>query len=158
MTKFHHVRLWKSVYNYWTELGDGYRFCLAKYEVGAVGSAALPQLTSAMRTFTSAYQLLPRYECYDRGDGKLVRVGESTGIPNVDSVKAAAAIAFPLRPLNDSCHDTPPPVSDLVTVAENVPRPFATSPVGDGNYHATLAAGSVSDTAGVALTQQGPQR
>ena len=41
MTKFQHVRLWNSVYNYWTELGDGYRFCLAKYEVGAVGSAAL---------------------------------------------------------------------------------------------------------------------
>jgi len=41
MTKFQHVRLWNSVYNYWTELGDGYRFCLAKYEVGAVGSTAL---------------------------------------------------------------------------------------------------------------------
>ena len=41
MTKFHHVRLWNSVYNYWTELGDGYRFCLAKYEVGAVGATAL---------------------------------------------------------------------------------------------------------------------
>lgn len=41
MTKFQHVRLWNSVYNYWAELGDGYRFCLAKYEVGAIGAATL---------------------------------------------------------------------------------------------------------------------
>ena len=34
------------------------------------------------------------YECYDAGDGRLVRVGETNGIPNVDPAKAAAALAF----------------------------------------------------------------
>lgn len=41
MTRFQQARVWSSVYNYWTELAEGYRFCLAKYEVGAVGAAAL---------------------------------------------------------------------------------------------------------------------
>jgi hypothetical protein len=45
LTRFQQARLWTSVYAYWTQLAEGYRFCLAKYEVGAVGSAALtPQL------------------------------------------------------------------------------------------------------------------
>src|SRR5262245_14176312 len=43
-----------------------------------------------------------------------------------------AAMASPVSPLNDSCHETDAPVSDLVTVAENVPPAFATAPVGDG--------------------------
>lgn len=51
-------------------------------------------LSALVRQFTGMYQLLPVYECYDAGDGKLVRVGETTGIPNVDPVKAAAALAF----------------------------------------------------------------
>src|SRR6187549_1248013 len=43
-----------------------------------------------------------------------------------------AAMASPVRPVNDSCHETDAPVSDLVTVAENVPPAFATAPVGAG--------------------------
>jgi hypothetical protein len=47
-----------------------------------------------MRSFTSVYQLLPRYPCVDMGDGVLRRPGEVRGIPNVDPVKAAAGLAF----------------------------------------------------------------
>jgi hypothetical protein len=51
-------------------------------------------LSSLARQLTGLYQLLPIYECYDGGDGKLVRVGETSGIPNVDAAKAAASLAF----------------------------------------------------------------
>jgi hypothetical protein len=45
LTRFQQARLWTTVYAYWTQIAEGYRFCLAKYEVGAVGAAALtPQL------------------------------------------------------------------------------------------------------------------
>jgi len=45
LTKFQQTRLWTTVHGYWTQLAEGYRFCLAKYEVGAVGASALkPQL------------------------------------------------------------------------------------------------------------------
>jgi hypothetical protein len=52
------------------------------------------ELSRLARQLTGLYQLLPIFECYDAGDGKLVRVGETTGIPNVDSAKSAAALAF----------------------------------------------------------------
>lgn len=51
-------------------------------------------LTALARQMTSLYQLLPIYECYDAGDGKLLRIGETEGIPYVDAEKAAAALAF----------------------------------------------------------------
>jgi pimeloyl-ACP methyl ester carboxylesterase len=51
-------------------------------------------LSTLGRQLTAMYQLLPIYECYDTGDGRLVRVGETTDIPNVDAAKAAAALAF----------------------------------------------------------------
>lgn len=51
-------------------------------------------LSEVSRQFTAIYQLLPMYECYDSGDGKLVRVGETTGIPNVDPEKARSALQF----------------------------------------------------------------
>ena len=46
-----------------------------------------------------------------------------------------AAMASPVRPLNDICHETVAPVSDLVTLAENVPPAFDTAPVGDGTLN-----------------------
>jgi CHAT domain/Lecithin:cholesterol acyltransferase/Ternary complex associated domain 7 len=52
------------------------------------------ELSTLARQLTALYQLLPIYECYNGGNGKLVRVGETTGIPNVDPAKAAAALAF----------------------------------------------------------------
>ncbi len=51
-------------------------------------------LSPLVRQFTALYQLLPVFECYDDGDGRLVRVGETTGIPNVNAARAAAALAF----------------------------------------------------------------
>jgi pimeloyl-ACP methyl ester carboxylesterase len=51
-------------------------------------------LSALARQMTSIYQLLPVYPCYDAGDGRLVRVGETAGIPKVDAAKAAAALAF----------------------------------------------------------------
>ncbi len=52
------------------------------------------ELSTLARQLTALYQLLPVYACYDAGDGNLLRVGETTGIPNVDPAKAAAALAF----------------------------------------------------------------
>ena len=49
-----------------------------------------------------------------------------------------AAIAFPVSPLNDNSHEIDAPVSDFVTVAENVPRPFDVSPAGDGTSWAAF--------------------
>ena len=46
------------------------------------------------RTFTSVYQLLPVFKCLEQEDGSLVRVAEAEGIPNLDPVKAAAALGF----------------------------------------------------------------
>ena len=51
-------------------------------------------LSGLARQLTAIYQLLPVYRCYDPGDGALVRVGETSGIPNLDAAKAAAALAF----------------------------------------------------------------
>jgi tRNA A-37 threonylcarbamoyl transferase component Bud32 len=51
-------------------------------------------LSSLVRQLTAMYQLLPIFRCYDAGNGELARVGETTGIPNVDPVKAAAALDF----------------------------------------------------------------
>ncbi|HVF59259.1 MAG TPA: hypothetical protein VNJ70_05550 [Thermoanaerobaculia bacterium] len=58
------------------------------------GPFGLLDLSEMTRTFTAIYQLLPIFKCYDPGNGKLVRVGETSGIPNVDAEKAKAALAF----------------------------------------------------------------
>jgi hypothetical protein len=41
LTKFQQHRITAANYTFQTQLTEGYRFCLAKFEVGAVGSAAL---------------------------------------------------------------------------------------------------------------------
>jgi Lecithin:cholesterol acyltransferase len=53
-----------------------------------------PDLSALMRSFTSVYQLLPRYPCVDMGNGVMRRPGEVSGLPNIDSAKAASALAF----------------------------------------------------------------
>jgi hypothetical protein len=67
-------------------LSNGYRKTFAGFNIA--------DLSALMRSFTSVYQLLPRYPCVDTGDGMMRRPGEVTGLPNVDPVKAAAALAF----------------------------------------------------------------
>jgi len=51
-------------------------------------------LSETVRSFTSLYQLLPTFECIDKGDGKVVRVGETSGLPNIDAARAAKALDF----------------------------------------------------------------
>ncbi|HWM69788.1 MAG TPA: hypothetical protein VNO35_24635 [Steroidobacteraceae bacterium] len=51
-------------------------------------------LTELARELTGLYELLPMFECYDPGNGKLVRVGETSGIPNVNADKAAESLRF----------------------------------------------------------------
>jgi hypothetical protein len=51
-------------------------------------------LSETVRSFTSIYQLLPTFECIDKGNGKLVRVGQTSGLPNVNAERAAKALAF----------------------------------------------------------------
>jgi len=75
--------------------GTPYRGSLNALDSLANGLRKGPlDLSDLARQLTGLYQLLPIYECYDAGDGKLVRVGETAGIPNVDPIKAAAALAF----------------------------------------------------------------
>src|SRR5262249_31448408 len=67
-------------------LSNGYGKTFAGFNVA--------DLSALMRSFTSVYQLLPRYPCVDTGDGVLRRPGEVKGLPNVDPAKAAAALTF----------------------------------------------------------------
>ena len=59
-----------------------------------LGPLTLIDLSALIRSFTSVYQLLPIYPCFDAGDRTLRRVAETPGIPNVDAGRAAAALAF----------------------------------------------------------------
>ncbi len=60
----------------------------------SIGPLTLVDLSGLVRSFTSVYQLLPIYPCYDPGSGLLQRVGEVSGIPNVDAARARAALDF----------------------------------------------------------------
>jgi hypothetical protein len=51
-------------------------------------------LSGMARQLTALYQLLPVYKCFDAGDGDLVRVGETKGIPNLDAEMASSALQF----------------------------------------------------------------
>jgi len=51
-------------------------------------------LTSTLASFTGIYQLLPAFECVDRGRGKLERIGEIDGVMGVDPTRAKAALGF----------------------------------------------------------------
>jgi pimeloyl-ACP methyl ester carboxylesterase len=51
-------------------------------------------LTSTLASFTAVYQLLPAFECVDRGNGKLERIGEISGVQGVDPARAKAALEF----------------------------------------------------------------
>ena len=51
-------------------------------------------LSPMLRSLTSIYQLLPVYECVDLGGQGLKRVAEAGALPNVDSARAAQALAF----------------------------------------------------------------
>jgi lecithin:cholesterol acyltransferase len=59
-----------------------------------IGPFTLVDVSALIRSFTSAYQLLPIYNCYDAGTGKLARVGDSSGIPHLSSERAIDALKF----------------------------------------------------------------
>jgi hypothetical protein len=59
-----------------------------------LGPITLADLSQLLRSFDSIYQLLPVYPCVDDGGGRLLRVTETTGIPNLDRARAVAARAF----------------------------------------------------------------
>ncbi len=60
-----------------------------------VGFLKLLDLSDMLRSFTSVYQLLPIYPCYDqRGDGKYVYLHEATNVPNLDPARVARAFDF----------------------------------------------------------------
>lgn len=58
------------------------------------GPLGFIDLSELVRSFTAVYQLLPIYPCYDAGNGRLVRIGEASGIPNLDAQRARDALAF----------------------------------------------------------------
>jgi pimeloyl-ACP methyl ester carboxylesterase len=59
-----------------------------------LGPITLIDLSDLLRSFTSVYQLLPIYPCFDGGDGQLVRLTETDRVPNLDADRAAAARGF----------------------------------------------------------------
>jgi hypothetical protein len=58
------------------------------------GPFTLLNLTELVRSFTSVYQLLPIYPCYDEGSGALLRVTEAANLPGLDAKRAADAEFF----------------------------------------------------------------
>jgi pimeloyl-ACP methyl ester carboxylesterase len=95
------------VSRYYLEVLEGWRDCRALFTFGtpyrgslnAVGFLAngykqlFLDLTSALRSFTSVYQLLPIYPVVKIGD-TYHRVAEADGLPNIDKARAASALAF----------------------------------------------------------------
>lgn len=59
-----------------------------------LGPLGLLDLSALTRSFTSTYQLLPTYPCYDIGNDKLAHVCDVKDLPHVDASKAAQALAF----------------------------------------------------------------
>jgi hypothetical protein len=60
-----------------------------------VGFFKLIDLSDMLRSFTSVYQLLPIYRCYDQqGDGKYVYLNEATNIPHLDVARVKKAFDF----------------------------------------------------------------
>jgi pimeloyl-ACP methyl ester carboxylesterase len=59
-----------------------------------LGTINVLDISSMLRSFTSVYQLLPIYPCYDPGTGKLLRLTESSGIPHLDPRRVSDAYEF----------------------------------------------------------------
>ncbi len=59
-----------------------------------IGPFSLVDLTAALRSFASIYELLPIYRCVDTGGPELLRVAEVSNFPHIDQQRAQAALAF----------------------------------------------------------------
>lgn len=63
--------------------------------VKKVGFLKLLDLSDMLRSFTSIYQLLPIYPCYDqRGDGSYVYLKDATNVPHLAPARIARAFEF----------------------------------------------------------------
>jgi len=96
------------VARYFLEVLDGWRDARALISFGTPYRGSLNALKALskgtrkgpfdfsefVRSLTSVYQLLPIYPCYGKNDDHLARIGEVSGIPNVDAKRAADALAF----------------------------------------------------------------
>jgi hypothetical protein len=60
----------------------------------SIGPVKLLDLTATLRTFPAMYQLLPIYQCIDRGDGTLRRLSETGPLPGMDAGLLASALRF----------------------------------------------------------------
>lgn len=94
-----------------------------------LGGFTVVDISALLRSFTSVYQLLPIYPCYDAGSGKPVRIGEASGIPNVDASRAKAALAFH--------NEIRSAVETNFKIAEYAKNRYAVHPI-IGNYQPTL--------------------
>ena len=59
-----------------------------------LGPVPVLDLSRLLRSFPSIYQLLPIYPCLDPGDGRLIRVSEAAGLPQLDPERVRAADGF----------------------------------------------------------------
>lgn len=62
--------------------------------VNGVRKLGLLDLTELTRSFTSTYQLLPIYPCYDDGRGELIRLKEAQELPGISLDRVRAADEF----------------------------------------------------------------
>lgn len=63
--------------------------------VKRIGPIKLLDLSKMLRSFPSAYQLLPTYACFDpAGNGNYLHLDKATGIPNLDPARVAGAFEF----------------------------------------------------------------
>jgi hypothetical protein len=111
-----------------------------------VAGVNLVDLSALLQSFTSIYQLLPIYPCYDPGDGTLLRPGETKGIPGVESQKAADALEFH--------HQISRAVEAHRRLEEYVERGYAIQPI-VGIYQPTLQAAKRTDH-GIEFSLQHP--
>jgi hypothetical protein len=58
------------------------------------GPVKLPNFTKTLRTFPAMYQLLPIYQCIDRGDGTLRRLSETGPLHGMDAGLLTNALRF----------------------------------------------------------------
>lgn len=92
-----HERGWRDTRALYT-LGTPFRGSLNAVDALSnglrVGPLAFTKLTHVLRNFPSAYQLLPRYRCFDQGDGNMIRLDEAQEIPNLALDQVKQGIGF----------------------------------------------------------------
>lgn len=62
--------------------------------VKKIGFLKLIELSEMLRSFTSVYQLLPIYKCFNAGDGRIVRLSEIDSVPNLVAARVKKALEF----------------------------------------------------------------